>query len=331
MDPETPRELLRHAIADVQGSIHANDSKSSAGLVVQGLLATAVVTLSAQLGSVYDEATTGAQTLIKIALIATLVLGGLSIACLILAVVPHQPRRSLVKGNFAKRRSVYFPDVKSMEKEKTSNEISQLKERFKNLSTEDDVDDEYLAELLILADIRFSEARWAKWGFRFLGLEVIFVLLFLGTTGAVTGKMLGAAVADRTEAAIRWEVVQGNHRQSFSAFDDAVLIRPSAQIRVQAKSPSGQDFFRLTRQATYGCKGSRGGHLPGQATPTVQNARLFGAKRAALVERVSPAELSCSDGRPPRWVTWHFNAAMRSDDGPLASGSLRLHAPGGSG
>ena len=327
MAREAPRELLRHAIADVQGSIHANDSKSSAGLVVQGLLATAVVTLSTELGSIYDEATACSQILIKVGLIATLLLGGLSIACLILAVVPHEPRRSLVKRNFADRRSVYFPDLKEMEREKPPKEISQLKNRFEKLvQDEGNVDDEYLAELLIVADIRFSEARWAKWGFRFLGLEVIFVLLFLGTTGAVAGGLLGAAT-NRPESSIRWEVIQGGHRQSLSADDDAVLIRSSAQIRVQAKSPSGQHFLRLTRRATYGCEASAGGRLLGHTAPTVQNARLFGAKRAALVERVSPAEFSCSDGKRPRWATWRFRAAMRSDDGPLASGFLCLHAP----
>lgn len=103
MDPVELRELLRHAIADIQGSIHANDSKSAAGLVVQGLLATAVVTLSSHFGSLYGDATESARILIKVALIATLVLGGLSIMCLILAVVPYKPKKAFVDRNLPGR------------------------------------------------------------------------------------------------------------------------------------------------------------------------------------------------------------------------------------
>src|SRR4051794_7709162 len=80
------RELLLHAIDDIQGSIHANDTKSSAGLVVHGLLATGVVALLSRLGGIYGRGTDSAQFVIRGALAVALVLFVLSVLSLLYAV-----------------------------------------------------------------------------------------------------------------------------------------------------------------------------------------------------------------------------------------------------
>lgn len=203
-------------------------------------------------------------------------------------------------------------------------ELTQLQARFAALDNDDDLDAEYLSELLMVADIRLKEARWATRGFVCLGLEVLFVILFLATSGAVAGHMVGAATTRAANPAIRWEVIEGRYRRSLAAVDSVVVSRPNAQIRVQAKDSSGEHSFKLIRNATYGCPERGGAHRFRRAIPTVQNARMFGAQRAALVERISLQEFSCPTGRHPSEVNWRLEAALRSESGPLTSGTLRL-------
>ena len=100
---EARRELVRHALNDLQGSIHANDSKSSAGLVVHGLLATAVLTLVSRLGPVYGDATDVARAAVVLCLLAALLTAVASILCLLAAVKPYPPSKVVkrLRGRYA--------------------------------------------------------------------------------------------------------------------------------------------------------------------------------------------------------------------------------------
>src|SRR4051794_30203659 len=109
------RELLVNGVADIQGSIHANDSKSAAGLVVHGLLVTGVVALSSRLGPVYENATHDAQIAIRLTLGAVLVLFLVSVGSLLRAIYPYYPRKvSRNLPNEPGYKPVFFPPIKDM-------------------------------------------------------------------------------------------------------------------------------------------------------------------------------------------------------------------------
>jgi hypothetical protein len=310
------RDLVRQAITDIQGSIEANDQKSAAGLVAQALLATAVVTLVVHLGSTYQDGTAFCKWLIKIALGGTLVCGVTSISCLIVAVSPYEPALN-------RRNDLYFPDLQRLEAEATELGISMfelLKRKFSSLDSPDGVDDEYLWELLKVADIRYYEAEWGKWGFRFLLAEVAFTVLYLATIGAVAGNVLGAAVPSPA-ASLRWEVVQNGHRQSLATIDGFVLSYPKAQVQLRVEDPAGERSAKLTRAVTYRC--SRKGRTR-VLRPVTQNARLLGARHALLVATAATPGLRCPRRIRPRGVIWRFRAEVRSQSGALTVGLLRL-------
>jgi hypothetical protein len=219
------RQILSQAIGDIQGSIHANDSKSAAGLVVQGLLATAVVTLATRLGPVYADANGTAQWLIRWTLIGALVLAVASIACLVMAVIPYEPKETSKRMKDRYSRA-FFPDIEKLKdtarfgdaevsklrgwlrrtganwgyalsqepRAKGASEFEQLKKILENeVADHDALEAEYIAELVEVADIRKHEARWARRGFWLLLAEVVMVVGYLGTVGAVAGHMLGAS------------------------------------------------------------------------------------------------------------------------------------------
>lgn len=326
MDPEREplRELLRQAITDIQGSIHANDTKSSAALVVQGLLATAVVTLISHLGSVYGEATGFAQVLIKLALGGTLGFGVLSIAFLIFAVMPYEPKKPFASRNA--RGGVFFPKVTSLKERYEADstpELVQLRPKFEALNSDEALEDEYLSELLMVADIRQQEAWRAKWGFRLLGLEVIFAVLYLGTVGAVAGHMFGAS-APASAASLRWEVIEGGHRRSPEAAHAFVRSHSTARVRLRASDPAGLRQLRLTGRMKYRCARHKRSARTRLGKGAGQSVRLLGAKQAVLVDRAALPRPRCPNGTRFRGAVWRFRAQARSEDGTLTTASLGL-------
>ncbi|MGN6664698.1 MAG: hypothetical protein ACTHK6_10925 [Solirubrobacterales bacterium] len=333
MDPDrvAPRELLRHAIDGIQGSIHANDSKSAAGLIVQGLLATAVVTLIGHLGSLYGEATEFVQILIKATLILTLVAALFSIGFLIWAVTPYEPDDEFATRN--KRGDVYFPPMETLKEEREAGhgtEFEQLRPKFYALHSDAALDDEYLSELLMVADIRWTEARRAKWGFGCLAIEVVLVILYLGTIGAVAGHMLGAAEASGAPS-LRWEVVQGPRRQAFSPVGQFRLSPPHAQVRLRIEDPNGVRSLKLIRRVKYRCQPHGKAVRRRSGKPSAQSARLFGAEKAVMLDRVALSRLRCPGGRKARGAVWLFKARELPESGAPTTGLLRLRARRGSG
>jgi hypothetical protein len=221
------RKALGQAIGDIQGSIHANDSKSAAGLVVHGLLATAVLTLASRLGHVYGDANGTAQWLIRWTLIWALVFAVASIACLLIAIIPYDPTevtKRMYERSEAHYGKVFFPDIVRLKDIarfgnsgrgvrgwlrrtgenwryglrrrralRGNDEFVQLKKIVAEVNCPEKLEAEYIAELVEVADIREHEARWARRGFWLLLAEVVMVAGYLGTVGAVSGHLLGAS------------------------------------------------------------------------------------------------------------------------------------------
>jgi hypothetical protein len=335
MPPSDPphRVLLARAIEDIQGSIHANDSKSAAGLVVHGLLATAVVTLAVHLDPIYRSATLAGHDLIKWALILTLPVAVASIFCLIAAVYPRGPGK-IEKRLKNRHPGVFFPDVKTL-KSSRANEFDELRPKLTELANAADgdaLDDEYLAELLKVAHIRFKEARWAKLGFVLLGVEVLCVAVFLATVGSVAGDVLGAA-ASKTNSdklggmSLHWDIEQGRRRYSLTGAGNLTLPgKGGAQVRLLAKAPDGLRSVRLVIRTFYRCAvhGVARTRSAGQATE--EDVRLFAAERAVLVTNPNVRPHRCSDGGRFIETLLRFTAYMRSANGTLTSGSLVLRA-----
>lgn len=181
-------ELVGQAIGDIQGSIHANDSKSAAGLVVHGLLATGVLALVGNLGSVYDDAGRGGRALIVALLTLALGFAVASVYCLVRAVRPYIPEDVNERNRERGYRGLFFPNIEAMtetaSKEGGEREIDQLHTLWREVEQPEQVELEYLGELAAVADIRAYEANWAKLGFNLLIWEIGAVAAFLVVVGA---------------------------------------------------------------------------------------------------------------------------------------------------
>jgi len=180
------RDLLRDAIADIQGSIHGNDTKSSAALVVHGLLFAGTITLTREVVPVFETAETWQRWMIGIVLGLALVAFLLSVAALLYAVSPYHPtklRSRIASGH----QQVFFPRLDELEQKsraKGTNELAVYKSMIKRLGPAD-VEADYAAELLKLAAIRHHEADWAQRGYALLMVELLTVAIYFTFTAAV--------------------------------------------------------------------------------------------------------------------------------------------------
>ncbi len=184
------RELLFKGVEDLQGSIHANDSKCSAALITHGLLFAGVVTVTANAARIYPDAH-GALPILA------LVFAGLaacafvvSIACLLLAVMPYQPSavaQAIVDGYGPPQ--LFFPPVSALSP--GGDPLRRQLDAAGRLDQEA-VTLELVAESVKLADIRRHEARYARVGYRALIVEVGLVVAFLGLVGATALTTAGA-------------------------------------------------------------------------------------------------------------------------------------------
>ena len=179
-------ELVGQAIGDIQGSIHANDSKSAAGLVVHGLLATGVLSLVGNLGSVYHDASDFGRLCIQLSLACALALAVTSIVFFCLAIRPYEPKHVNERNLTRRYKGLFFPDVPALTRayhQNRTSELEQLRDRLDTLADYKNVETEYLGELAAVAEIRFTEAKWAKRGFNLLAFEIGAVAVFLVVVG----------------------------------------------------------------------------------------------------------------------------------------------------
>ncbi len=176
--------LLFKGIEDLEGSIHAGDSKCSAALITHGLLFAGVVTVAVNAAKLYPDA----HGLLPV---LALVFTGLaacafviSITCLLFAVMPYHPR-ALAREIEDRHRllQLFFPPVSQLSPG-SGDPVRHQMEAVGRLDQEA-VTLELVAESIKLADIRRHEARYAGIGYRALVVEVALVVVFLGLVGAV--------------------------------------------------------------------------------------------------------------------------------------------------
>jgi ElaB/YqjD/DUF883 family membrane-anchored ribosome-binding protein len=100
-------QLLRDSIVDIEGSIHANDNKASAALVVHGLVFAGAASLAKELGDVYMRLTELEEVVFWIA--AGGALGSLlvSVLSLLAAIFPYHPRH--LSSKCFKTEDVFHP------------------------------------------------------------------------------------------------------------------------------------------------------------------------------------------------------------------------------
>lgn len=192
--PKQRRDLLRDAINDIQGSIRANDAKSSAALVVHGLLFAGVLAITRDVKPVYRTALFWQQfvilALLGLALIAFLV----SVLWLTQSMIPYHPA-AMVKRFHNLHPRLFFPLIRSLQEEAKckggdANELTVYREKLAQVTAED-LEADYSAELLKLADIRHYEAGAARRGYRWLRIELGLVAAFLVYVAVIATSQAG--------------------------------------------------------------------------------------------------------------------------------------------
>lgn len=268
MNPPAPVQrdetLLTQAITDIQGSIHANDNKSSAGLVVQGLLAAAVVTLVTQLGGVYGAGSDAAQIAIRFCLAGALATALVSILFFISAIFPYNPE--LIADRLRRRqgnpyKEVYFPDVEKLREAAKSDDafdkfVSSLEEDVRTLRDDPDAATrEYVGELLKVADIRAHEATQAERGFKFLRAELLLVTAYLMLAGFIAGEIPGFISASNHAPGLHWNLMTDGARRSVSS-GTRISVHTDNPIEVRlVTATEGAQLagVRLVRRTTLRC------------------------------------------------------------------------------
>jgi hypothetical protein len=328
--------LLIQAIADIQGSIHANDNKSSAGLVVQGLLVAAVVTVVTHLGEVYGDGSEWAQVAIKALLFLSLVTALASILAFVRAISPYNPQtiaKRLDERPGVPPRQVFFPDVEKLqEAAKSPGAFDEYAIALEGevRALRDDPDEAmrvYLAELLKVADIRANEARRAEIGFRFLGIEVALVAAYLAVAGCIAGQILGFAATAGERPTLRWELTGAGlpHRVS-SGTRLAVHRGAGVTVRLAASAEGELSQVRLVRRTALRCV--RHGRVRNVVAgpPSLQRVNSPGEGIALTVALRAPRR-RCPAGLRYAGFSERFTATAEVAGGRRASGRLLLHGP----
>lgn len=177
---EAKEQLLTAALGDVKGSIHANDQKVSAALVVNGLLLTSAVAVVTHTDSIYKKAEPWAHTLGLALLALALVMFIASVGYLLSAMSPYRPE-TLEKKLDGRYPRVFFPLPDDLEQ---ADPFGSWRGRVGGLQRET-ILDELTAEVLKLADILHMESDCAKKGYEWLVLEGGAVILFFVLVASV--------------------------------------------------------------------------------------------------------------------------------------------------
>ncbi len=173
------------AISDIQGSIHANDSKCSAALVVHGLIFAGTVTVASRLGNTWTSASNGTQDVGTVLLAVAGIAFVISISAILYALLPYSPRSSFRNPIVAAHNppEAFFPNLKKL----GQNSVEPLTPYLRNLqlvTTPEVIELELSYEVLKVQDIRRHESRYAKIGFGLLIVEVVFATGFLALMAA---------------------------------------------------------------------------------------------------------------------------------------------------
>jgi hypothetical protein len=251
--PDVRRQLLLASIADIQGSIHANDQKSSAGLVVHGLLFAGVLTVVANLGGVVDDASIVATAAGVAALLVALGAFVVSIINIAIAAAPYQPRgvATAISGEY---KHVFFPLPDELV-DPPRNQHAVLLDQLKQVNDEEQVARVYVAEQVKLADIRQVQARRAERGFLWLRVELFAVTAFLALVLLVaiaTPVLAKDAPADRLT--LLWTVNHDERRQLEGGGQLAVRqTRHALKVTLTARGRDDIRVVSLRGSATVRC------------------------------------------------------------------------------
>lgn len=190
-------QFLYASISDIQGSIRANDTKASAVLVLQGVLFSGTLALTASAGSLLSHASQMARDSLAITAGFALAFFLASVLCLLWAIVPYQPNKKLVsrmkaaklKTPRGKAPRVFFPDLQELRAADSGggNELVGLLDSLRGLDPTQ-VETELAYEVVMVADIRRFEASFTTYGFFCLLLQLGFLVAYLAI---VAGEALG--------------------------------------------------------------------------------------------------------------------------------------------
>lgn len=294
---DATRELQLASMPDIQGSIQANDTKSSAALVVHGLLFAGVVSVAANIGDTFETATLGARIAGGVLLAAAASAFGGSVLALIDAARPHDPKstRDVTTG---KQAEAFFPPANPrLRPPGTVNALADQQARLASLQTQADFEAEYAAEQIKLADIRVTQAYAAKRGFALLKLELLFVAVFLLLVALVAVGTPHLAGADERSAIVRLAVEDGDRRlRSSGGGTLRVSGRRPVTVRVLA-SGAGLERVELVGESATRCARGRGGRRGGIDPVFASEERREGVDRIEVAEVISPARCRRRAGR----------------------------------
>jgi hypothetical protein len=162
------REVLLASVSDLQGSIHALDSKSSAALVVHGLLAAAIATAVGRSLDAIERNVVRADAevlvLVLVSMAATAFL--LSVFAFLRVLRPRSGGRDDLQ-----QAHVFHPTPQRRGTPKTAREDA-LAKYLALLEKGPDFERDLAAEVLKLRDLLKYQAEWAASGVRFLMIEV---------------------------------------------------------------------------------------------------------------------------------------------------------------
>jgi len=183
---ETRERVLLAAIADLQDSIRANDTKCSAALVVHGLLFAGTVGVAEKLAPVFVKALPWQRIVMLLLVVGAAACFLVSVYFLLSALRPYRPHEALDVVD-AERPGLFFPLPKHLGPEETA--WTTMKDRLESLRLEN-VTTELTSEVTKLAYVLRHESDEAKKGYAFLGVELAAVLVFL-----ILGAAVGATQA----------------------------------------------------------------------------------------------------------------------------------------
>lgn len=313
------RELQLASIPDMQGSIQANDSKSSAALIVHGLLFAGVVTVVSRLGEVYDRATPGAKIAGYVLLFAAAVAFVLSMLALTEAARPHDPE-STREALGDQQAEAYFPPADPRRRPPGGcRGFQEQVDRLAKLKTEDDFTREYAGEQIKLADIRATQAYATKRGFKWLRYELMAVGLFLLLVFLVAVEFPHLARAHaRADVSLRWSIAQRGRLRSVGD-GGTVIVARRGTIRIGlAANGSRITSLQALGTATWLCRGRTA--VPIVEPLAAERQRDAGARRLSL--STSLVQPPCPGGRRPQLRA--YLVAVGRADRAVALGQLRL-------
>jgi hypothetical protein len=309
------RELQLASISDIQGSIQANDTKGSAALVVHGLLFAGVVTVAAGLGDVYDRATPGAKIAGALFLAVGACAFAVSVWRLIDAVEPHTPASDTTRWRFAR---AFFPPAEQSPGVDAHRE--QLR-RLQRLTTEADLEREYAAEQMKLAEIRASQATAARRAFTLVRVELVMVALFLATVLLVALHVPVVSAQPDDLVSLEWTVAEGGQPTQRVAGGVVSARAVEAVTLTLVATGDGLDRIDLVGNAAWRCRGV--GSSPPQSQALLADAD--GASRSDTWTATQVIGVpACRGGARPE--LWADVVGSADADDATARSSLHLRS-----